>query len=132
MMRYGTTLLCCILLLAACSGDRSAQIPPQTWNDMVVRVETRPTPPMKGMNEVWVILNEASGRPVADYVVSVGTSGDPRLQQAIQDGLTGVYRRAIPVRNPATDQILVRLRKDSNETTLTFPLPVAQSRPVPN
>ena len=49
--------------------------------------------------------------------------------QAIQDGYTGVYRRAVRVNNPLTDILAVRVRKskienegDENETILYFPL----------
>ncbi len=114
------------LVLLACSSEEGAQnrIPPQYWGDVQVRLETRPEPVRPGgMNEFLVIATQKRGLPAYDMVVSLRTSGGEVWRQAIEDGESGVYRRALPVR--PTDRVLeVQLRKarGTAQTVLRFPL----------
>lgn len=116
-----------LLALTACSSEPGVSIPPQQWKDFEIRVESRPPIPQPGMNEFLVIATETRGRPVHDLVVSLRASEDKPWRQAIQDGLSGVYRRALPVQNPQTQRLTVQLRQGTDETVLSFPLSAAST-----
>lgn len=111
------------LLLSACSEpDPRFLMVPQQWNDIVVQVESRPTPVRPGMNEFLIIATTERGKPVPDLVVSLRAEADGEWQQAIQDGHSGVYRRALHV--PGTPSLFVQLRKtrSDEEAVLEFPI----------
>lgn len=117
------TLIMVASLLAACSGGDGARLPPQTWGETEVVVETRPAPVRAGMNEFLVIASDPRGRPERDMVVSLRIDPEDQWRQAMQDGGSGVYRKALLV--PAGRQILyVHLRRDSGgqQTVLEFPV----------
>jgi hypothetical protein len=122
-----------ILLLAliavgfAACGDRtgSSSIPAQQWNDMVVRVETHPNPPLAGMSEIVVIVTGLHGKPAGDLTVSLrGTETMPWIQ-AIQDGFIGVYRRAVDLGDGPAVVLQVRLQQGADQKILLFPLKLA-------
>ncbi len=120
------------LLLLGCEGPTQSKIPPQTWQGIRVAVETRPTPVRAGMNEIWVIFNDQRRRPVSDLLVELSVSGENKAPvQAIQDGLSGVYRRAVYISEPATQQLQIHLRRGENRGLLTFPLIVDAAAPEP-
>lgn len=111
-------------VLAACTGGKGeATLPAQHWGDVSVAVEFRPTPLRAGMNEFIVVATHADRTRAHDMVVALRSDPDVAWQQAIQDGKTGVYRRAVPLR--AGEQILyVRLSRSLEETVLEFPVRV--------
>jgi hypothetical protein len=114
-----------VLALIGCSSHDTEKLPSQQWEGVVVRIETRPTPVQAGMNEFWIILNDSRGRPAHDLIVSLRSSGQKTWVQAIQDGHTGVFRRALRVKNPESDVLVVRLQRhdeDATEGELVFPL----------
>lgn len=111
-----------LALLAACGADQAADIPAQKWQGLEVRVESRPSPPRAGMNEVLVIATDRRGRPGYDLIVSLRTSDDDPWKQAIEDGQVGVYRRAVMV-EPGTRSVLqVQIRRNDATNVLYFPL----------
>ena len=96
--------------------------PVQKWQDMEVRVESRPSPPRAGMNEFLVMTTGERGRPVYDLIVSLRTDDQDEWKQAIQDGQVGVYRRAVEVA-PGTRSVLqVQIKRKSEAGVLRFPL----------
>jgi hypothetical protein len=112
--------------IAAC-GDRkgSLAIPAQQWNDMVVRIETHPNPPLAGMSEIVVIVTGLHGKPAGDLTVSLrGTETVPWVQ-AIQDGFIGVYRRAVDLGDGPAVVLQVRLQQGTDQKILLFPLKLA-------
>lgn len=111
------------LSLGGCEDGPRYVVPSQTWHDITVRIESRPAPPVPGMNEFWVILNDARGIPVPNAVVSV-RAASATWSQAIQDGHTGVYRRAIRVEDPTRHPLVVQLRLGKEQGELTFALDV--------
>lgn len=123
-------LFCCGLLLAllACADKEALSLGPQQWQGMQFVVETRPTPLRAGMNEFIVIATRERGRPGVDLIVSIRANENIAWRQAIQDGYTGVYRRAIRVNDPQRDVLSVQIRNtkpeegEAAETTLYFPL----------
>ncbi len=124
-----TTLLSVALLAqSACGSSESMRIGIQQWQDVVVVVESRPSPPSAGMVEFIVIATRKGTHPVNDMVVTLSIPGvEPR--QAIQDGFTGVFRRALAVRDPAKDVLAVQLRRKGEEHTLYFPLLISKETP---
>ena len=116
-------------LLTAC-GDGRGTLPAQQWGKNVVQVEVRPSVPRVGMNEFLVVVSDARRRPVYDLIVSLRTGDDQKWRQAIQDGRTGVYRRAVRVDDPRTQVLQVKLqRRNGEETILRFPIAAALEGP---
>ncbi len=111
------------LLLGGCSAPPDeARLEPQRWGKVIFEVESRPAPVRVGMNEFLVIATEERGRPVHDLIVSMRASDEQKWHQAIQDGLSGVYRRAIRVPSDARAlTLLVQRKRSDEETELVFP-----------
>lgn len=108
--------------LGACTPKNFAPIPSQTWQGVNVQIETRPSPPVQGMNEMWVMLTDDRHRPVFDVIVNLRATSIQEWQQGIQDGRTGVFRRAIRITDPQQQKIEVRLTRRGQETVLEFPM----------
>jgi hypothetical protein len=114
-------------LLTACADEQSVILGPQQWQDLGIRVETRPSPLRVGMNEFIVIASRDEYKPGVGLVVQLRVGENEKWRQAIQDGFTGVYRRAVRVDDPATQTLFVHLRRSKSddkkdETVLRFPL----------
>ncbi len=123
-MRHLIALLLPLLLLSACSApENEYQIPAQKWEDVVVLIQSRPTVVTVGMNEFLVLATLERGKPVHDLIISLRTGDEQPWQQAIQDGHSGVYRKAVVV-PPGVDTLQVQLRRkgEDDERTLYFPL----------
>jgi hypothetical protein len=107
-------------------GSRDAYLlGPQMHNDIEILVEIRPGAPTVGMNEFLVMATHKNRLPASKYIVSIKLKGQEKWHQSIQDGATGVYRRAIRVNDPGNDVLLVQLEgKDGQQpaTVLSFPL----------
>lgn len=121
------TLVVTLLLLATsgCGKGDAYILVPQQWDDAKFVVEIRPGAPRQGMNEFVVISTHTSGVPGYQYVVSIKMDSDQHWVQMIQDGHSGVYRRAIAVRDPLNGvlNVQVKYQKDKDKlTTLHFPL----------
>ncbi len=95
------------------------------WNGNQVVVETRPSPPVAGMNEFLVIITAPGRLPVYDVVVDLRMNGSGKWGQGIQDGNTGVFRKALRVGAEGEQYLEVRLGRDGQQWFLTFPLGVA-------
>lgn len=112
--------------LAACSdGGGTLSIPPQHWKEMVVRIETHPSPPLAGMSEIVVIITGPHGKPAGDLIVSLRGSGSMPWIQAIQDGFIGVYRRAVDIGDGESVVLQVRLQQGTEQKVLLFPIKLA-------
>jgi len=111
-------------LLSACADERAVVLGPQQWQDLGVKVETRPSPLRVGMNEFIVIASREEYKPGVGLIVMLRVNENGEWRQAIQDGFTGVYRRAVKVDDPQTQSLSVHIRrsKSEDETTLLFPL----------
>ena len=120
--RYGIGLLLgFVLLLQGCSDDGAPRRQPQHWQDLEIVLESRPLQVRRGMNEFLIIATTARGLPGQDMVVSLRMTDGDEWYQTIQDGHSGVFRRAIRVRN-GQDTIQVQLRRGGEQTVLEFPL----------
>ncbi len=114
-------------LLSACSTEQSGILGPQQWQDLGFRVEARPSPLRVGMNEFIVVASLGKYKPGVGLVVMLRVGENEEWRQAIQDGYTGVYRRAVKVDDPATQSLSVHVRRvkgdnEGDETVLLFPL----------
>ncbi len=114
-------------LLSACSNEELFILGPQHWQDLGFRVEIRPSPPRVGMNEFIVIASREEYKPGVGLMVMLRVSENDEWRQAIQDGFTGVYRRAVNVDDPVTQSLSVHVRRvkgdnEGDETVLLFPL----------
>jgi hypothetical protein len=101
-------------------------------NDIEILVEIRPGAPTVGMNEFLVMATQKNRLAASKYIVSIKLKGDEQWRQAIQDGATGVYRRAIRVNDPVNDVLMVQLAdKDGKQPVaeLGFPLTSNESSP---
>ena len=114
--------LLAFLGLGACTPENFAPIPSQTWQGVDVQIETRPSPPVQGMNEMWVMLTDDHHRPVFDVIVNLRATSIQEWQQGIQDGRTGVFRRAIRITDPQQQKIEVKLTRRGQEAILEFPM----------
>ncbi len=127
-MKRLLTLLPALLLLAACSAPpEGARLEPQKWGNVIIEVESRPAPPRAGMNEFLVLATEERGRPVGNLMVSLRADEKQPWRQAIQDGLSGVYRRAIKV--PVGGEglhVQIRRKRSDEQIELFFPFPPAR------
>lgn len=117
-------LVLALFTCAACSnGGGVGGSPPQQWGDITVVAESRPSPPRVGMNEFLIIATAAGGKPAWDMVVMLRPEADESWRQAIQDGESGVYRKALPlVAGPQS--VHVKLTRNGDETMLEFPVTV--------
>ncbi len=111
-----------LLLLAACSNGEPAWSPaPQSWQDVTIRIESRPTPVRQGMNEFILIANHQQRGFVNDLLVEVHTEASG-WKQAMPDGALGVFRRALPVRDTQHDHLYVRLTRNGQQGEVVFAL----------
>ncbi len=101
-------------------------IPIQHWKDADVRVETHPNPPLAGMSEVVVIITGPRGRPIPDISVSIRGRESAPWVQTIQDGMIGVYRRAVDIGEGEATVLQVRLQLGVEEKILLYPLKLAR------
>ena len=126
-----TLIIVMMSLLVACGSTApGTSIPKQEWQDIIVEVQSQPAPVQPGMNEFLVLATEKRGRPVHDLVVSMRIRADEPWHQAIQDGFSGVYRRALGVAASDTDlAVQLRRKHDNAETELHFSLLPSQQIP---
>jgi len=124
-------LFAVVLLFAACSADDQAwTAPPQQWQNMSIRIETRPTVIREGMNEFLVIANRQQHGFTSDLMVDVRTEYSD-WKQAIPDGALGVYRRALPVKDAQHDHLYVRLVRKGQQREMMFALAPAANAKKP-
>jgi len=120
-----SALLCAVVLLAACGADE-ARLSVQEWQGVTIGVETRPAPVVMGMNEFLISARGARGA-VYDLLVFIRMGDDKPWTQAIQDGRTGVYRRALEVQGAGLT-LQVQVKRAGQETVLSFALPAMDAR----
>lgn len=114
-----------ITALAGCGRSDAYILMPQRWNDTEFLVEIRPGAPTRGMNEFVVVATDSNGVPGYEYVVSIKMNTAKNWQQMIQDGHSGVYRRAIAVDDPEKGVLMVQVRhkrEENKQVSLSFPL----------
>jgi hypothetical protein len=121
--RCALVLLVPAMVIACGRSDEAGGLPPQQWGKVDVALEIQPSPPVAGMNEFLVMATDTRGRPVWDMVVSLRAGAGDDWRQAIQDGESGVYRRALAL-GPGPQTLYVELKRAGEETVLEYPLQV--------
>lgn len=113
-----------VTVLPGCGDGVMVVLGPQQWQDLEFRVEVHPSPPRAGMTEFVVIASREVYKPGVGLVVEIRVDEDGKWVQAIQDGFTGVYRRAVNVSDPLTQSLHVKVRRTNKDehTLLSFPL----------
>lgn len=109
------------LTLLGCGSDAAGSLGQQTLGNMVIEVQCRPTPVTVGMNEFLVLATDKNGAPAHDLMVDLRMRDGDIWQQAIQDGFSGVYRKALGVRS-MQEQLQVRIKRKGTMTVLHYPL----------
>jgi hypothetical protein len=109
----------------ACSNsEETSSLGMRRWGQYEVAVETRPSPPREGHNEVVVIISGEHHRPVYDALVSLRTQASAPWVQAIEDGHVGVYRRAVNFGHGANATLQVQLQRGDEQMVLDFPVAI--------
>jgi len=124
-MKFVLLFLLLLTSLSGCGRGNAYILPHQTWNKTEFVVEVRPGAPRVGMNEFVVIATQLDGVPGYNYVITIKTNLNANASQMIQDGHSGVYRRAIEIKDPANEVLLVDIVQKSEldlKTELSFPL----------
>lgn len=113
-----------VVILPGCGDGTMVVLGPQQWQDLEFRVEVHPSPPRAGMTEFIVIASREVYKPGIGLVVELRVDEDAKWIQAIQDGFTGVYRRAVNVTDPQVQSLWVRVKRTNKDegTLLSFPL----------
>lgn len=90
----------------------------------MVMVNTEPTPVSSGgMNEFWIKAVMSDKRAAHNLIIAIRSGESAQWKQAIQDGHTGVYRRALDIKNGQKSlYVSLRKKKGDGETVLEFPL----------
>jgi hypothetical protein len=114
-------MACFTTLLAACADENAWSPPAQAWQDMTIRVESRPVIPQAGSNEFLIIASRQQRGFVNDLLVHV-RSNNSDWKQAIPDGALGVFRRSVVIQEPTQDRLHVRLKRGDVESELVFEL----------
>ena len=118
-------LVSLMLVLNGCGRGGAYILPPQAWDNTEFLVEIRPGAPQKGMNEFVIIATQLDGVPAYNYVVTITTDMNDKESQMIQDGHSGVYRRAIEVKDPENEVLVVKIahkKETDKKTELRYPL----------
>jgi len=114
------------LCISACgSNEQSGTVGTRQWGPYEVSVETRPSPPRPGQNEVVVIIVGERHQPLYDALVTVRANASSPWVQAIEDGHVGVYRRAVKFGPEAQSNLQVQVQHGPDSTILDFPVSVA-------
>ena len=118
-----------LVFAVACGRSDAYVLGPKMYKDIDVLVEIRPGAPTVGMNEFLVVATHENRIPAFEYIVSIKMKGHDAWHQSIQDGETGVYRRAIRVNDPANDVLTVQLvNKDGKQPAAQLEFPLIQGK----
>ena len=115
------------VIVSSCGQENAYILTPQWHNDIEYLVEIRPGAPTVGMNEFIVVATHKDKKPLHNAVVSIKIMGTDEWRQSIQDGHSGVYRRAIRINDPVKNVLLVQVKLDKKEFILEFPLTKTQN-----
>lgn len=105
----------CFLLLTLFVASCTTEIPTtqfQEWGDYSFRLESRPPQVKPGMNEFLLVGNFKKKFRAFDLIVSYRIGPQGKWSQAIQDGHTGVYRKAMRVTDVEADVLYVHVKQN--------------------
>lgn len=115
-------LLFIVFLLASCTTEIPTS-PSVVWDEYTIRLESRPPIIEKGMIELLTLVDyEEKGRGW-DLIVYYRMGPAGRWIQAMQDGHTGVYRRAMMVTDPIADVLHVHVKRKQSREEMAAKVP---------
>ncbi len=118
-------MLLLLVFLSACSSEPASA--PQKWEGFDVRVETQPSPPRTGMNEVMVEVSGKYGKGIHGLVVSLRTNESDAWKQTFPDGDLGVYHGAADL-EPGRNVLQVQIEGEGKKSVLYFPIRMDASK----
>lgn len=124
-------LLCCLLAsswLAGCGDDANFYII-KHWGEWQLKLETRPHPIQAGHNEFLMHIVGPHQKLPTGMVVRYRMSPKDPWIQAMPDGLSDVFRRALTVQDPEHAKLYVHLRYFGKEAQLVFDLSKTPEHP---
>jgi len=116
-------LMLTVGILSACGGNGDTFFQKRQWNTLDIKLETRPHPIQAGHNEFLLHLTGPKGARLATgAVVRYRLHLQDDWIQAMPDGMSDVFRRALDVRNPANAKLYVHLSFHGKNTVMIFDL----------
>jgi len=114
-------LLISFLFVASCTNEiPTTQF--QEWGEYSFRLESRPPHVKPGMNEFLLVGNFKKKFRAYDLIVYYRMGPTGKWNQAIQDGHTGVYRKALRVTNVETDVLYVHVKQNKKKQMTDEPM----------
>lgn len=113
-------LLLSVVMLTACSSKGFYIV--KHWQDWTIKLETRPHPIVAGHDEFLLHVLGANRRLPLGMIVRYRMSPKDPWIQAMPDGLSDLFRRALPVSDPAHAKLYVHLQYKNESTHLMFDL----------
>ena len=114
-------LLLAVLFIASCTTEiPTTQF--QEWGEYSFRLESRPPQIKPGMNEFLLIGNFKKKFRAYDLIVSFRIGPVGKWSQAIQDGHTGVYRKAMRVTSVEKDVLYVYVKQSKKNMMTEKPI----------
>ncbi len=109
-------------VLSAC-GESSNFFQRRHWNSVNISLETRPHPIRAGHNEFLLHLQGPPGHRLPEgMIVRYRLHPQDAWIEAMPDGMSDVFRRALTVRDPKHAKLYVHLRFHGKETQMVFNL----------
>lgn len=84
-----------------------------------MRIQTQPSPPKNGMNEIMVEISGRHGKGVRGLVVSTRTADSDPWKQTFPDGDLGIYHGAAKL-EPGRQDLQVQIEEGGEKSALTF------------
>ncbi|NNM83480.1 MAG: hypothetical protein HKL98_12895 [Burkholderiales bacterium] len=114
-----------LLVFSACSSQPDAA--PQRWNGYDVRIQTQPSPPRVGMNEIMVMVSGRHGKGIHGLVISTRMNDAEPWKQTFPDGDLGIYHGAEKIDQNSRD-LQVMIDQNGEKTILHFGVRMDASR----
>jgi len=123
-------LLCLLLagLLAGCGSDAHFYIT-KHWDSWKIKLETRPHPIQAGHDEFLVHITGPRNKLPEGMIVRYRLSPKDHWIQAMPDGLSDVFRRAMTIPDPKHAKLYVHLQLFKKQTQLVFDLSKTLAHP---
>ena len=116
-----------VLLLALGSCSTQPDAAPQHWKGFDVRIQTQPSPPRVGVNEIMVEVSGRHGKGIHGLVISTRMNDSQPWKQTFPDGDLGIYHGAEKI-GPDSRDLQVMIDQNGEKTILHFGIRMDVSR----
>lgn len=113
--------LLAIVWLTSCGGNEAFFVTRQ-WGEWQLKLETRPYPLRAGHNEFLLHVDGSNRRLPRGMMVFYRLDPKDEWIQAMPDGLSDIFRRALMVRDPAHAKLYVHLKYQGDQGDVVFDL----------